>query len=519
MASSDSVDPRIAPDMLARLEAAARRRPREVAAQLSYARALGAAGDWPRAAAVLGAALRHRPAEAALWLEHGNALVSAERLEEAEASYRRARALQPRELAPLANLAGCLARQGRREAAIALLDEALTLAPGQARLHYNRALLQAELGEDALAVEGLRAALQRDPSMIAAYINLGNALTRLGRIEEARAAFDRAVALAPRHDELRYNRAMLLLAQGDYAEGWRDYEARLRLKSIQRRPPPFTPWQGEPLAGRRLLVHAEQGLGDTLMMLRYLPLLAERGARLALEVQPALKKLVRSALAEGIEVVARDEPLPDCELSVSTMSLPWLLGTRLDTIPARIPYLAVEPARAARWRGWLADTAGPGTFTVGIAWQGNPNFRFDRNRSVALDRFRVLAGIAGVRLVSLQKGAGSEQLEAWEGGDRPLDPGPELDRDGAFLDTAALMQALDMVVVPSTALSHLAGALGRPLAVVLPAVTDWRWLIGRRDSPWYPSATLYRQPVAGDWDSVFAALARDLSTRRAGRHI
>jgi hypothetical protein len=296
---------------------------------------------------------------------------------------------------------------------------------------------------------------------------------------------------------------MLLLLEGNFAQGWPEYDWRRWHKDVAR-PFPQPLWDGSPLKGRTLLLHAEQGLGDTLQFIRYSARVPRDGGRVVLECQPALLPLLRG-LPGLDQVLPLGAALPPFDVQAPLPSLPGLFGTTADSIPAEVPYLRADPERVGQWRREL----GPGDgFTVGIAWQGNPKNKGDRRRSVALSRFVPLAEVPGVRLCSLQVGAGTEQLA---GADFPLlDLGSRLTD---FVDTAAAVSCLDLVVCVDTALAHLAGALGKPVWLAVASAPDWRWLLGRPDSPWYPTLRLFRQPSPGDWQSVFAQLAAALRQR------
>jgi hypothetical protein len=262
-------------------------------------------------------------------------------------------------------------------------------------------------------------------------------------------------------------------------------------------------WDGSDLHGRTILLWTEQGLGDSIQFVRYAPLVAARGGRVLLHVPESLAALLAACPGVG-RVVTEDEPLPDFDCHAPLMSLPLLLGTTLESIPAAVPYLSADPARIERWRRELDGVAG---LKVGVAWQGNPAHKKDRQRSFPLTRFEPIARISGVRLFSLQKGFGAEQLEGGvsfpitELGSRLLD----------LTDTAAVLANLDLLICPDTSPAHLAGALGVPVWVALPFACDWRWLADREDSPWYPTLRLYRQERQGDWDPVFERITSDLA--------
>jgi hypothetical protein len=296
---------------------------------------------------------------------------------------------------------------------------------------------------------------------------------------------------------------MAWLLLGDYERGWAEYEWRWRTGEMHL--PSFAQprWDGAPLGGRTVLLYAEQGLGDALQFVRYAPLVRQRGGRVIVACRAPLLRLL--AGCAGIDRLADQAgDLPAFDVYAPLLSLPHLLGTTLATVPAAVPYLHADPALVERWRGELA--AGP-AFRVGIGWQGSPLHPADRRRSVPVSFFRPLAAVPGVRLYSLQKGTGAEQLGGPHGRFPAEDLSPRL---ADFADTAAVMKNLDLVITVDTALAHLAGALGLPVWVALPFAPDWRWLTGRDDSPWYPTARLFRQPRAGAWAEVFGALAAEL---------
>jgi hypothetical protein len=389
------------------------------------------------------------------------------------------------------------------------------LKPDFAEGHNNLGLALAERGDFAAAEGCYEQALRLHPRYAEAHTNLGSAFKEQGRLEEALACYELALALDPDAVSTRWNRSLAWLQLGNYAQGWPEYEWRWRRQGTPPRAFAQPRWDGAPLQGRTILLHGEQGLGDMLQFVRYAPLVKERGGTVLLAAPPGLVSLLSSC--PGVErVVPENEALPPFDAHLPLMSLPAVFGTTLATVPAAVPYLAAEPERLARWRERLAGVPG---FKVGTAWQGNPRHQWDRHRSFPLAQLEPLAHVEGVTLVSLQKGPGSEQLAL--PGDRfpVLDLGPELDGGGAaFVDTAAVMCCLDLMVCCDTAVAHLAGALGVPVWVALAAVVDWRWLLGREDSPWYPTMRLFRQDRLGKWAPVFvrmaAALERLVAERR-----
>jgi len=289
---------------------------------------------------------------------------------------------------------------------------------------------------------------------------------------------------------------------GRYKEGWTDYEWRWEAGYF----PNVPLWQGEDLKGRHLLVFSEQGLGDVIQFVRYLPLLAERKCKISFLAPAKLVRLLRPSI-QPMEIVSALNGVQGIDFQVALMSLPHRFNTELASIPSKVPYLRAEAELEARWRARI----GANGLKIGIAWQGNPGGAVDKGRSIPLEKFAPLSRIPGVRLISLQKHAGLDQLlglpkdiEIETLGDA-LDNGPD-----AFIDTAAVMNNLDLIITSDTSVAHLAGALGRPTWVALNHVPDWRWLLDREDSPWYPTLRLFRQPQLDDWDSVFAAIEREL---------
>jgi tetratricopeptide (TPR) repeat protein len=485
-------------------------------------------------------ALILRPQWAELHSNRGDALRHLERFAEALASYERAIALQPALAAAHNNRGLALQGLGRWHEAVAAYQRALTVQPEFAEAHNNLATVQYELGQPAAALESLKRALELQPAMPGAHGNLGNALRDLerpeealteyeralrdapdraashchcgnalfdlARIPEAIASYDRALELDPQHAHSHFNKSLCLLLSGDFTHGLPLYEWRKALSEAVAPAPPGRGWLGEEdIAGRTLFVYADQALGDTIQFCRYARLAEERGARVVLAVQPQLRELL-TTLSPTLRIIASGEPSGGYDCHCALMSLPLAFRTTLADIPAAVPYLSADPLRIARWRTRLGETG----FRVGIAWRGSRN-RIDVGRSVPPDTFAALAAVPGVRLISLQKGEALAQL---------LQAAPSLPVEGlgedfdagaqAFLDSAAVMAHLDLVITCDTALAHLAGALGRPTWVALKHVPDWRWLQGRADSPWYPSMRLFRQPRRGDWQSVFAAIHGEL---------
>jgi tetratricopeptide (TPR) repeat protein len=500
-----------------------------------------ARGQLDEATAYYQEALRQRPNDPEACRSLGNAFYLGGKYAEAASCYQRTLRLRPDDADAHNNLGAALADLGRLEEAVACYKEALRLRPGFANAHYNlgNALRLSNRLEEAVA--SYQEALRLRPDFAEGYTNLGNALRLQGRLLEATACHQKAVQLAPgfalaqnnlglaladsgrfsdalacygealRLDpnfaEAHRNRALVWLLLGDLERGWPEYDWRWRCADFsipQFRQPA---WDGSPLDGRTLLLYTEQGLGDTLLFVRFVPQVQERGGRVVLAAPESLHPIL--ARCEGIaRLVARNGALPEFDVHCPLLSLPRVLGTTFATIPAAIPYLHADPERVERWGRELGAVR---AFKVGIAWQGNPAVVYDRERSIPLRQFAPLASVEGVVLFSLQKGLGTEQLRALAGEIAITDLGERLDRSsGAFEDTAAVLTHLDLVITCDTALAHLAGGLGVPTWVALPTVPDWRWFLGRDDSPWYPTVRLFRQTREKSWDEPFRRLAEEL---------
>jgi tetratricopeptide (TPR) repeat protein len=503
-------------------------------ALLALGRAVAALADYDRALAL-------RPADPQGRYNRANALRDLGRLEEALAAYDTALALHPRYAAALSNRGAVLLRLGRLEDALASFAAAAAAEPSAAthrnlgaaqarlfRLDEALASYDAALSADPVSAEALNGragalnglarwpealaaadeAVARDPGHADAHNNRGVALYHQRRFGEAAAAYDCALALRPDFAEARLNRAFARLAMGDLAGGFAEYGWRWKVgRAASFLPRVSCPdWQGEPITGKRLLVFAEQGFGDSLQFVRYLPKLAPLGAEMTLLVDAPLVRLFRASLP-GVEVVDRVADGAGYDFKAALLSLPGLFGTTLQTMPSGAPYLTADPAAAAAWAARLAALPGR---KVGLVWAGDARRRnpaisaIDARRSLRLDQFAALAAVPGVQFVSLQVGARAAEARQPPAGLNLVDWTSEL---GDFADTAALVAGLDLVVSVDTAVAHLAGALARPVWILSRHDGCWRWLDGRDDSPWYPTARLFRQPAPGDWESVIAAVA------------
>jgi tetratricopeptide (TPR) repeat protein len=489
--------------------------PQDPTAHHNRGLALAGLGRPAEALASFERALELAPGAAPTHLWRGKTCLELGRPEEALASFDRARTLAPQEFAAHFDRGVALARLKRHEEALASFDQAVRLNGSFAEAFNNRGAVLVRMFQPAAALPDFVRAVDLKPDYVEAHTNAGITLRGLGRHSEALESLDRALVLKPGDRTATWCKALLKLGAGEFREGWPLYEVRLSLEAARGLQRSFDKprWMGdESLAGRTLLAYAEQGLGDTLQFCRYIPRLEELGARVVLEVQPVLKPLLGSLAMRGM-LVGRAEPLPEFDFHTPLGSLPLALHTELATIPGGVPYLHVDARAIRTWGERLATLPG---LKVGLNWCGNPEaekLAALEARSFPLATAAALARVPGVSLVSLQKGAGSEQRTRVEFGEAvaqltdPAHMGP----DEIANETAAILKGLDLVITADTALAHLAGALGVRVWVVLQAVPDWRWLTERADSPWYPTMRLFRQRTPGDWPEVFERVAAELA--------
>ena len=471
----------------------------------NHGNALRAAGDPAAAVTRFRCALDLQPDHLGAALNLNLTLTALGRFDAAVAVCRDALDRHPMQPGLHANLGVSLWRQGKIEAAIACYGRALALQPDAAQTRYNLGLALETIGDHMAAVAMLREARNLAPENADFATGLGQSLLSTGAVEPALALFEAVLRRIPDHLDARLGIARARLLSGDLGAAWDDY-AWHRRRGLNPSPDLRSPaWDGGALEGRTLLVQAEQGMGDTIQFARYATQLAARGARVLLRCPKPLLGMM--ATIDGVAAVADQAlPPPAHDLHVLMMDLPARFETTLATIPGRTPYLTPSPARKAGKPGAV--------LRVGITWAGSPNHQRDRQRSCALADFAPVFAVPGLDIVSLQAAPGRAQL-----GESPFGP---LVRDAAgrirtFDDTAALLTELDLVITVDTALAHLAGALGRPVWTVLSFAPDWRWLLGRSDTPWYPTMRLYRQAAPRDWSGVFGTIAADLA-RAARRH-
>lgn len=533
-------------------------------AEVQYKRALAAAPGDPRAMHLLGLAafdkgrperalqliakaLARAPANADFLHSAGHVLQSLGRFDEAANHYRGALDADPARALTRSNLGNTLKRAGRLDEAVAELSQAVALAPDFAEGWSNLGLAQKEAGDvdGALAsfahacelrpavaafpfnagntleaagrreeaLESYRHALAIDPAHRGARVSLGATLRRMGRLKEAQAALDRALALNPADAEARWNLSLAQCMAGDWRAGLESFEARRRIPGMVAVPeggPDTGPeWDGRPIPGRTLLVQHEQGMGDAIQFLRFAAEAEHLGARVIYRGPARL--LALAARIGGVKATAPlDAPPPRFDVWAPLMSLPRLVKAATNQRLGRSGYVTPDAARMARWRDRLAGVQG---CRVGIGWQGNPDYAADGERSFPLALFERIARLPGVTLIGLQQGKGREQIAAWPADLPFVDLASELDADGAFVDTAAVLPALDLVITSDTALAHLAGAVGVPAWLALSRVPDWRWGLEGTQSVWYPTVHVFRQPHPGDWGAVFADMTEALGAR------
>ena len=451
-------------------------------------------------------ALAIKPDHIGALVGRGHALIALDRFTEGEALSERVAATAPDHAAALGLRGAVLRMRGRHEEALACFDRAVAHAPDSVDARKNRGQVLLELKQPERALADFDHVLAAWPRDAAALANRGHARFELADFDGALASYAEALSLDPEHADAHYGEGLVRLTLGDFALGWDKYRWRRKVRQMARHGRTFAQphWSGdEPLAGKTVLLHAEQGFGDTIQFARYATLMAERGAGVLLEVQRPLVGLLGQI--EGVSrVIARGDDLPAFDLHCPLLDLPYAFRTELATVPARVPYLWAGAERAAAWKPRLNSGA---ALSVGLVWSGNAAYRNDSARSVPLAALAPLLAHAGVQFVCLQ--------HELRDNDAPLMPqlpairffGEQL-RD--FADTVALISLLDVVITVDTVFGHLAGAMGKPTWLLLSRVPDSRWLLDRADSPWYPTVRLFRQPRVGDWESVLAQVEREL---------
>ena len=445
-------------------------------------------------------------------LQRASELQLSGHLSEAAAVYEQILRSEPRH-APSWHQLGLIALvAGQLESAREYFRRAIISDGSQAAFHHNMGTCCAALSQMGDAQASYEQALRIDPNYPGTRAHLCFTLFARRRRAETERLLVETLARARTTAEDRCAIATLLVSSGRFAEGWEEHEWRQQLPTYHEpRATPERKWDRSSLAGRSILVYSEQGLGDILQLVRYIPLLKEQGGRPILAVPRSLIPLLSEA--NLCPLVSRDEVWPRCDFELGMWSLPWAFRTTVETVPNNVPYLQARPVLVEQWRERLL--AYPG-FRIGISWHGNPAYTGNRIRSFPLAEFAPLAQEKGVRLISLQKQIGSQELAGLKNRFEVIDLGPDLDASGAFMDTAAVMKNLDLVISCDTATAHLAGALGVPVWLAQAAMPDWRWMRERENTPWYPTMRLFRQTKLGNWAEVFQRMAAEVGIRGSG---
>jgi tetratricopeptide (TPR) repeat protein len=478
--------------------------PGHAAALVRRANALRMLDRQTEALSAYDTALARDPDNAECLMARGNLLYAARRFGEALDDYEKAAALQPDFAEAHNNRGNALSELGRRAEALAAFDRALTLKPDYAEAYNNRGNVRLELNRAEAALADYDRALALKPREAGTLINRGSALRHLHRRDDALASLDAAIALNPELAEAHWNRALACLSFGEFEQGWREYEWRWRRNVEEMRPRDFgkPQWRGEDVTGCTILLHAEQGFGDSIQFVRYLPMVLAKGAKVVMEIPDALRPLIKPAA--GVVMISRDDTPPPFDFHCPLMSLPLAFSTTLAAVPASVPYLQAPAERIAKWRARLPRTGAP---RIGLTWSGKPTHKNDHNRSIPLAQFASLLALPDLRFVSLQQEIRKSDRAALQSISSLVHFGDAL---ADFADTAGIIDGLDLVIAVDSAVAHLAGALGKPVWILLPAIGDWRWMTAREDSPWYPTARLMRQPLTGDWAPVIERLSREL---------
>jgi FKBP-type peptidyl-prolyl cis-trans isomerase 2 len=436
----------------------------------------------------------------------GVALQDKGETDEAISYYRKAIGQNPNHAAAYYNLGVAFQGKGLVDQAILYYEIAIGLKQTFTEAHHNLGVAFNEKAQFDEALMCFQRVLQLKPDHAGAFYNLGNTLVAKGRFEEAMASYKKAIEINPGHADAQWSLGLINLRLGNFEEGWKGYEWRWKLKDVMPKRDFSQPlWDGSDIRERTILIHAEQGFGDTIQFIRYATLVARRGAKVLVECQKELVSLLGNT--EGVsQVIAQGERIPDFDVHCPLLSLPLIFKTKVDAIPAEIPYISADPDLVQKWRNKIIQDKS--AVKVGLVWAGNPKLKFGHSRSCPIETFTQLAQRNDVSFYSLQKGEADEQAGNLPEGIKLIDTAEEIHD---FSDTAAIIENLDLVVSIDTAVAHLAGALGKRVWVLLPFVPDWRWMMNREDSPWYPTMRLFRQTKSGDWESVIALVKDSLN--------
>jgi tetratricopeptide (TPR) repeat protein len=456
------------------------------------------------------------------------------KFDEAITYFQKALQLHPDYTLAMNNLGLTLHEKGEHDEAIQTFQEVITREPDDAYAYYNLGIVFMKQQQHDKAIEAFQTTIKKDPNFENAYYNMGIAFSEKGQLDNAIHLyqqtlrvnpsrpdvynnlaiayeekgdignaipyFKKAVELTPEDAEIHWNLSLALLLSGDLLNGWKEYQWRFGINDFRKNLFLRPLWNGSDITGKTLLIHSEQGFGDTLQFIRYASLVAERGAKVIVQCPRELVSLLRSV--EGIwTVIAFGEELPEFDVHCPLLSLPFIFGTTIETVPSKIPYIIADPLSVQRWEGELLNDKE--RIKIGLVWAGGAKNKNDKHRSLLLTEFTSLAGFEDIIFYSLQKGDAAIQTSTVPEGMRLIDYTEELED---FSDTAALIQNIDLIISVDTAVAHLAGALGKPVWTLLPFVPDWRWMLNREDTPWYPTMRLFRQPSPGNWESVMQKL-------------
>jgi tetratricopeptide (TPR) repeat protein len=486
---------------------AARLDPKWVSALFTLGNSLAASGDLNGAIDAFRQAVAIKPGYLDALCHLGNALKAAGRLDEAVATYRQFLRGNPHSAPVLNNLGITLQEQGFVNEAVGILQQAVAVDPRYAEAHNSLAPALQRLNRIDEAIAACLMALEIDPSLGAAHSNLGNAYLALNDLPKAIEAFSTALQISPGDRVFRKNLGYAYLAGGRFRDAWPLYEERLHAAStnpIRNLGKPQ--WKGDAdIRLKTLLVHSEQGLGDTIQFARFAAVLAQRGANVVLEVQPQLMTLLGAIDGPSL-VIGKGDPIPSFDLHCPLLSLPLALGTDLDSIPRSAPYLRADPGKSARWDARFPRD--PSRLRVGLVWSGQQRHKNDHNRSIPVALLRKLALSQRAQFFCLQNEIRESDRAALAGMPEITNVCQEL---ASFGDTAALIDNMDLVISVDTSVAHLAGAMGKPTWIMLPFAADWRWMLTREDSPWYPSVRLFRQPCVGEWKPVISRLEAEIT--------
>jgi tetratricopeptide (TPR) repeat protein len=479
-------------------------------AYANLSRTLRDRGELEEAIDMLRRAVAIDPGSAEFQIQLGSLHSAHNRPDLAAAHLRRATELGPQIAVAHSNLGLALIELNRWDEAIEAYERAAALDPDDASICVNLALARDDPARIAETEAQCRRLIAAQSNLPEAYNALGLILQRQNRLDESLASYRKAIALRPDFVAAVINESLVLLLLGRYDEAWPKYEWRRRLPMLRRNTRDQPQWEGHDIASKTILLHSEQGFGDTIQFLRYVPLVAGRARHVVLEIPRPLVRMAASLPIDNVTIVPNDRPPPLADVHSPLLGLPRIFRTRVDSIPGRVPYLMPRPPLVERWaRALGADPR----LKVGLAWAGNPEHKGNRSRSLELARLAPLLAIEGVAWHSLQVGPAANDLKRLPQGTL-IDLAPRLTD---FAETAGAILNLDLVIAVDTAVVHLAGALARPAWIMVAFSPDWRWLLGRDDSPWYPSVRIYRQPAPGDWDNVVARAAADLARLVADR--